>query len=278
MAFRDMLLQANTHPERTPDWALAAFARLTATLEASASLAVCTVRIPSVSNWLANKLLDMDGVIARENAKSRTNQQAILERFEALVPASQRGETHLIEWSGMAPPPALPVQARAHDLTVVPFYGHAETASIAESLVFESGRPVLLLPDVPEPVLTFDRLAIAWDGSRVAARALADALPLCRRAQSVAVVQVVGEKDLTGAAPVAAALRHLSRHGIDAAPVAIELEGANAAAALQAFCGRDGRDLLVMGAFGHSRAREFVLGGATNSIVAGPQLPILMSH
>jgi nucleotide-binding universal stress UspA family protein len=278
MTVRDVLLQANTHPDPTPNWVFERTAELAARLGAKTTLGICQVHIPPVSNWLANKLLDIDGVIAGENRRSTANKDALLECFETFVPASQRGDAFVIDCPGLVTPWQLAVRARAHDLAIVPFYGHAETVSVAEGLIFESGRPVLLLPELAGSDLKFDRIALAWDGSSVAARALADALPLCSQARSVAVVQITGEKDLSKAAPLAAVVRHLSLHGIAAEPAEVALEDGDAAATLQSFCHRDSRELLVMGAFGHSRAREFVMGGATRSVLADPKLPIFISH
>lgn len=275
---RDILLQANTHPERTPEWVFDRIAELGTRLGAKVSLGVCQVHIPPMSNWLANKLLNIDDVIAAENNKSSANANSLVESFTARVRAEQRGEIFVISCPGMVTHWELAVRARTHDLTVVPFYGHAETVSVAEGLVFETGRPVLLLPEVTRPELAFDRIAIAWDGSSVAARALSDAMPLARHASSVAIVQITGEKDLSRAAASAEVVRNLKLHGIDAEAVEVELEGRDAAATLQAYCKRDDRDLLVMGAFGQSRAREFVLGGMTRSILGGPKLPILISR
>ncbi|MGE0773753.1 MAG: universal stress protein [Sphingomonadaceae bacterium] len=278
MTVRDILLQANTHPEPTPNWAIGRAAELAARIGAKVSLGVCQVHIPPVSNWLANKLLNMDGIIAGENQKSAANGAALLESFTAMIPAERLGETFTIDCPGMVTHWQLAVRARTHDLTIVPFYGHAETVSVAEGLVFETGRPVILLPELVVPELKFDKIAIAWDGSSVASRALSAALPLAREASSVTLVQITGEKDLSKAAAPADAVRNLKLHGIDAKVVEVALEGRDAAAALQNYCEQDGRELLVMGAFGQSRAREFVLGGVTRSVLAGPKLPILLSH
>ena len=278
MTVRDILLQANTHPEPTPNWAIGRAAELAERLGAQVSLGVCQVHIPPVSNWLANKLLNMDGIIAGENQKSAANGAALIEAFTAMIPAERLGETFTIDCPGMVTHWQLAVRARTHDLTIVPFYGHGETVSVAEGLVFETGRPVLLLPELAVPDLKFDRIAIAWDGSSVAARALAAALPLACAASSVTLVQITGEKDLSKAAAPADAVRNLKRHGIDAEAVEVALAGRDAATALQGYCEQDGRELLVMGAFGQSRAREFVLGGVTRSVLAGPKLPILLSH
>lgn len=278
MSFRDILLQANTYPEPTPDWAIELIVELAGRLGAKASLGVCHVHIPPVSNWLANKLLHADDVIAGENRKSAAHQEAILAKFTALAAGELLGETFVVDCPGLVTAWRLAVRARSHDLSVVPFYGHPETTSVAEGLIFESGRPVLLLPKVDASRLSFDRIAVAWDGSSVAARALADAMPLCRQAGSVSIVQITGEKDLSNAAAPADIVRHLALHGVNAASVEVELEERDAAATLQSYCQKSGHDLLVMGAFGHSRAREFVLGGVTRSILGDAKLPILISR
>lgn len=278
MGVRDILLQANSYPRPTPDWAIERAAGLAAAFGARLSLALCQVHIPPASNWLADRLLDAGSLIAAENRKSDANVQALLSAFAEKVPADCRGESFRVHCSAMVTHWQLAIRARSRDLTVVPVYDHPDSVSVAEGLVFESGRPVLLLPESAGKDGAFDRIAVAWDGSGVAARALADALPFCRRAASVALVQVMGEKDLSDAAPLADMARNLRLHDIEAEPVEIELQGRDAAATLQGFCERDGRDLLVMGAFGHSRMREFVLGGVTRSVLHAPALPVLVSH
>lgn len=279
MTVRDILLQANSHPQATPDWALEQVAGLAARLGATASLGVCQVTIPQVSSWLANKMLKADSIIADENSRSAANGEALAARFRSSVAADRLGDVFVVDCPGMVTHWQLAIHARSYDLTIVPIYGHSEAISVAEGLVFESGRPVMVLPEPAAGAdLALNRIAVAWDGSSVAARALADAMPLLRQAKSVAIVQITGEKDLSKAAPAADVLRNLARHGIEAQAVEVELEDRDAAATLQSWCRREGVDLLVMGAFGHSRAREFVLGGVTRSILHGPLLPILLAH
>lgn len=273
---RDILLQANSHPEPTPDWALDRSAELAEHLGAQVGIGVCKVHISPLSNWLANSLLDVDGIIAGENKKSADNADALINSFASRVPAEHRGEAFTINCPGTVTHWNFAVQARTRDLSVVPVYGHRGSVALAEGLVFESGRPVLLLPQVP--AFKPERIAIAWDGSRVAARALADSLPLARLAKAVSIVRITGEKDLTQAAAPEDAILHLEHHGINAEAVDIPLDGRDAATSLQSYCERDGRDLLIMGAFGHSRVREFVLGGVTRSILDGPRLPVFISH
>lgn len=278
MQVRDILLQLNSYPEPTPLVAIEKAAALSERLGAKLSIGLCKVHIPKVSNWLANKLVRADEAIAAENHSSAENAQALLAQFASSVPAELRGEEIIIDCPGMITHWQLAVKARAYDLVVVPAYGHEETGAMTEGLAFETGRPVLLLPARDAGVPALANIVVGWDGSRVAARALADALPLCMQAQSVTVATVTGEKDLSRNLAAADVIRHLSLHGIAAQAVEVAAEGKDAGTALQAYCQQAGSDLLVMGAYGHSRAREFVLGGATRSVLSDPALPVLLSH
>ncbi|WP_447952799.1 universal stress protein [Sphingopyxis chilensis] len=275
---RDILLQVNSHPEPAPDWAIHQAARLAERLRASLSLGVCQVHIPQASNWLADTLLKIDRIIADENRKSAANADALAETFTAFIEPNLRGEIFVIDCPATITHWRFAVRARSYDLTIIPVYGHAQTAYFAEGVVFDTGRPMLLLPELQTPEPKFDRVAVAWDGSRLAARAVADAMPLLRPATSVMLVQVSGEKDLSRSAPASDALRNLKHHGVTAETTAVAIENDDAGTTLQSWCMRNGSDLLVMGAFGHSRAREFVLGGVTRSILENTKLPVLMSH
>lgn len=277
MAFRNILLQANSYPEPTPLAAIERSQRVAAILQAKLSMGVCKVHLPPVSNWLANKLIQADQMIAEENRKSAQNAKTLVDAFTSSVEEARRGEQIVLECPAMVTHWALATRARTYDLTIVPAYGHAQTPAMAEGLAFQSGRPVLLLPVDDAPV-AFDRVIVGWDGSRVAARALADALPICHLAKSVAVVTVTEEKDLSHNAPASDVLRYLDRHGISAELVAHPAGGHNAGTALQSYRASSGGDLIVMGAFGHSRAREFILGGATRAVLQGTDCPVLLSH
>lgn len=170
--------------------------------------------------------------------------------------------------------------ARLHDLIVagVDRTGLLSERGMAEHLVFESGRPVVIVPADYRGPVGFDRILVAWDNSRVAARALGDALPLLRRAGAVDVVSVGGEKDIAGSLPSGAVIEALARHGIAARFERIDPAGAGIGEALGRHATQRGADLMVMGAFGHSRLRQFVLGGATRSVLDEPRLPVLLSH
>lgn len=166
--------------------------------------------------------------------------------------------------------------ARLRGLAVVPFAGEDESrAELAQALIFDSGRPVLLLPQSQQG-FSLDRIVLAWDFGRAAARAAADAMPLMRRARQVRIVTVLADKRAPASASGPELVAHLARNGVHATlheaergrrPVGQVLEEE----ARQA-------DLLVMGAFGHSRLRDFFLGGATRHMLAAPVRPTLLSH
>lgn len=278
MPIRDILLQLNSYPERTPAWALQVARQLADGFGAQLSGALCQVHIPDVSNFLANRLVGMSDIIAGENAKSRTSAEGLLAEFGALARTAGGPTSALIDCGPVSAPRELAVRARAYDLTIVPVYGQPDLLPTAEGLIFDSGRPVLLLPEPDAAMHRLERIIVAWDGSRAAARALADALPLLAKARFVRLVTLVGDKPLEAGSALADARRHLLAHGIECETREADANGSDAGSALMA-CSREAEaDLLVMGAYGHSRARQFVLGGATRSVLADPQLPVLLSH
>ena len=277
MPIRDVLLQLSSYEVPTPRWAIEEARGFSERFDARLSAVLCHVHIPRVSNYLADKLVGANAAIASENAKSDRNARELLSAFESLVGSERRGNQILIECCSMVTPWEAAARARLYDLTIVPSYGNPQTQFVTEGLAFESGRPVLLFPERGGNQ-HFDRIAIGWDGSRTASRALADALPLCARARTVELVAVTGEKALDADTALADARRHLAAHGIEATSIEVAAEGLDAGTVLLGHCARSGADLLVMGAYGHSRVREFLLGGATRSVLANPTLPVLLSH
>jgi nucleotide-binding universal stress UspA family protein len=145
-------------------------------------------------------------------------------------------------------------------------------------LIFESGHPVLMIPRTMPKPFALRKVTVAWDFSRPAARAVADALPLLAMARLVHIVTVVNEKriDTTRSGPELA--KHLARHGVEVILETVEAAGRSIGETLESCAKSHESDLLVMGAYGHSRLREFVLGGATRSMMFQPPLPVLLSH
>ena len=148
---------------------------------------------------------------------------------------------------------------------------------MAEAVVFGSGRPVILVPPSVRPTRV-DHIAIAWDASRVAARALADALLLLPAGGRVSVLTVQDEKPLGGSNVAGSLATSLKERGFKTKVCNISIGAKTIAEALQDAAVAEGAQLLAMGGFGHSRMRDFVLGGATKGVLNNLKLPTLLSH
>ncbi|MBI3699744.1 MAG: universal stress protein [Afipia sp.] len=173
-------------------------------------------------------------------------------------------------------------EAKLHHITALPVLKDNDNHQhIAERLIFESGRPVLIFPDRPPIPISknFSRVAVAWDGSRQAARAVADAMPFLRRASHVRIFTVIGEKPMPGVSRGAEIAASLASEIVDATFEEVRKEDIDSIGNLfESFIADRDCDLLVMGAYGHTRLREFVLGGATQSILAAPPTWVMLSH
>jgi nucleotide-binding universal stress UspA family protein len=171
--------------------------------------------------------------------------------------------------------------ARRFDLAVV---GQADPnaagleGSIAEGALFESGRPVVVVPYIQKASLKLDRVMVCWDGSRAAARAVADAVALLERAGCVEVVIVANERGKQDEIEGVGIGEHLARHGLKVEITRIALGDIDVADVILSHAADAGSDLMVMGGYGHSRLREFVLGGVTRAILRSMTTPVLMSH
>ncbi|HYL90743.1 MAG TPA: universal stress protein [Burkholderiales bacterium] len=149
----------------------------------------------------------------------------------------------------------------------------------AEEVVLTAGRPVLLVPYVGHFSTIGARVLVAWNAGQDAARALSDALPLLQRARSVEVVAFDPEPSATGHGPRPGAgiALYLARHGVQAT-AAQQHASIDVGNQILSRAADSDADLIVMGAYGHSRARELVLGGATRTVLESMTVPVLMSH
>jgi len=282
MVYRDILLPLSSHPEPTPVTAVEQAIGFAEAFDACISALVSKIEIPGASSALANGLLDIPGMIAAERQKSVANAHDLISNFESM--ARKRGVIHqrIIESCTTSQLAAIVTEhARMHDITLIPIGEQASLQQyVAESVIFGSGRPAIVFPEVPKSSSSFslDIVGVAWDFSRPATRAVADALPILQRAKTVRVVTITHEKTIDTRRSGTELAKHLARHDVE---VVLEEEAAAGRAigqALEEYTAARGLDLLVMGAYGHSRMRDFILGGATKSIVARPPLPVLLSH
>jgi nucleotide-binding universal stress UspA family protein len=175
------------------------------------------------------------------------------------------------------------VHARYADLTVLTRPSAADgdlLEEVIEGVLFHSGRPVLVVPPDWKGGSIGGRVAIAWDASREATRAVADASALMDRAEAVAVLTVDAKPRLFGhgEAPGQNIAAHLTRCGMHVEVRNADSMGREVGATILAEAQAFNADLLVLGAYGHSRLRERVFGGATRDMLRQSAIPMLMAH
>ncbi len=221
---------------------------------------------------------DLIEIQREENTKAA---KAAVDRFEAVVKtAGVSAAARMLDASLAGAATTFGQIARRFDLSVVgqanPERGAAEELMI-EGALFESGRPVIVVPYIQKQGLELGRIILSWDGGRTAARAIADAMPLLARAKAVDLV-IVTERGKNEEITGANMSEHLARHGVAAAVKRIAKGEIAVQDAILDYVADSGGDLIVMGGYGHSRLREFILGGVTRSILKSMTVPVLMSH
>jgi nucleotide-binding universal stress UspA family protein len=154
-----------------------------------------------------------------------------------------------------------------------------EPEDLLESILFGSGRHLFLVPHENSARTAFDRVLVAWNGSREAARAMAEAMPYLQKAKEVAVLIV--DDSSVAVSPTRLgrdAVNHLKHHGVNASLIQTKPQDGDVGATLIAEAKRLKADLIVMGGYGHSRLREWLLGGATYRLLHEAPVPLLLAH
>jgi nucleotide-binding universal stress UspA family protein len=222
---------------------------------------------------------DLIEVQREENAKAA---EAAVASFQAAAGAAGvSAETRLLDASIAGAADLFGRIARRFDIAVVGQAQRDQGVSeelLIEGALFGSGRPVIVVPRTQTQAMALDQVMICWDGSRPAARAIGDAIPLLERAKSIEIVVVTGERDKSGEITGANMKRHLARHGINVEIKRIPAGQVDAQTAILAHAANSGAEFIVMGGYGHSRLREFILGGVTRGILRSMPVPVLMSH
>lgn len=273
-----VLLPMATYPDTTPTAGLLRAFDIAATLNATVTPLVHEVDIPDVRSLLGYAIIDVPEMIAIAEQRSRAHADELTEGVAAVARRFQM-DVATRRWRGTldAAPQYLARLARTFDHTfLVPAEGSWEQRDIVEGVLFGSGGPVWVFP-AGDATSHLESVAIAWDGGRAAARALHDALPVLGQTKHVTIICATDDK------PVDELLlpeveRHLRGRGLDVSTKPFSRGDRPIGKALQETALESGAGLLVMGAYGHNRFREFVLGGATRGVLSDRKLPILMSH
>jgi nucleotide-binding universal stress UspA family protein len=219
-------------------------------------------------------------VVATENLFVEELARAVVKRIqgeadhagvEVRVSSPQLKRSELVE--------AFTKEARLHDLCVLDCESQALDVDrdLIEAALLDSGRPVIVVP--PESrEFRARHIIVAWDGSSKAARALFDALPILRLAESVEVLQVDGEKDLSAAIPGSAVESRLLAHKVHSTAKRIVARDGDVAGAISRYANETGADLIVMGGFAHARMRQLIFGGVTHGLLRNCSVPLFLSH
>jgi nucleotide-binding universal stress UspA family protein len=274
-----ILAPLHTYPDGNSAAAAPHAAALARHLEAEVHALVLNATFPPMSSLTGTSLIDVGAMSREVTARCRARGDALVKALEeALHPLGRALRVTELDCV-MGSIGRAEVGAAHYCDLILAVLAEDDSAmqATAETLIFGSGRPTLVVPQGATPS-SFSHVAIAWDGSRVATRAVADAQEFLRRAARVTIVSVTGEKALPAGNPAARLAEHLARHGIAAAVSVVEGQGKPVGAALQGHARDIGADMLVMGAFGHSRLRDFVMGGATKGVLHDLKLPVLLSH
>ncbi len=221
------------------------------------------------------------------------NKEATREAAKAAIDVFERGtkgleisaQSRIVECSTMELAEKIAFEARHVDLTFLEQpspdrKNRGLVSSLLEGALFNTGRPVYIVPYIGRRDTPVRKAVIAWDGSYKSARAVNDAIPLLsdRGETVVLIIDPDKRKKSHGPKPGADIVAHLERHGIRASIVVKPSGGLDISTTILNFVSDAGADLLVMGAYGHSRLRERTLGGVTRTILDQMTVPVLMSN
>ena len=222
-------------------------------------------------------------MLAEMRAESEKAARATIDRFVAAAERRQLSTDHwLVTETEVRMPGAYARLARNADLSIVMQSDPdgVDNDALIEASLFDSGRPLVVLPYIQQGALELERVICCWDGSSAAARAINDALPMLVKASNVELLIVRNERGDSAQAEMHGIemAKHLARHDVKVEVEITPSGGIDVASLILSHAADGSASLIVMGGYGHSRLREFILGGATRGILSSMTVPVFMSH
>ena len=222
-------------------------------------------------------------ILAQMIAESEKAALAAIERFEDAARRSLVSAEHrLLKTIGASAPLILSTLARRFDLSVFMQSepNGAENDDMIETSLFQSGRPLIVVPHIQKNGLKLDHLVCCWDGSCAAARAINDALPLLVKATAVDLLIVLNEKTNSNTNVIRGAemAKHLARHDVKVQIETVPAADIDVTNAILSYVADNSATLIVMGGYGHAKLREVILGGVTRDMLKSMTVPVFMSH
>ncbi len=222
-------------------------------------------------------------ILAQLMAEGEKAALAAIERFDAAARRSMISAEHrLLKAIGASAPVVLSRLARRFDVSVFMQSepNGVDNDDMIEASLFDSGRPLIVVPYIQKEGLKLDHVVCCWDGSRAAARGVNDGLPLLVKATTVDLLIVVNEKTNTAPNEIRGAdmAKHLARHDVKVQIVTISAADFDVTKAILSYVADISGTLIVMGGYGHPKLREVILGGVTRDMLKSMTAPVFMAH
>jgi len=222
-------------------------------------------------------------IVCQMMAENEKAALAAIERFDAAARRSLISAEHrVLKPVGASAPAVLSTPARRFDLGVLMQSepNRVDNDDIIETTLFESGRPLIVVPYMQNDGLKLDHVVCCWDGSRAATRAINDGLPLLVKATTVDLLIVLNEKTNTAPNEIRGVemAKHLARHDVKVQIVRVPAADIDVTNAILSYVADVSGTLIVMGGYGHAKLREMILGGVARGMLRSMTVPVSMSH
>ncbi|MBL8550936.1 MAG: universal stress protein [Hyphomonadaceae bacterium] len=276
--YRIMHLTLRPHPAPTSNSAMDYACRAALFFDSKLNVTSPRLKVRTPTHVIAGGIL---AGLAREFEQSAAEKSLALERYVETKAKEIGIDVNIVQLPETWPSSAedMTWRGRTSDLCLLglPQAGIEDRLDVEEWL-FGLGRPCLLYPEASNDPFKLDSVVISWDFSKSAARAVGDALPILKAAQKVHVMTVQGEKKIPVEDIKSPILDLLAAHGVKADYSVTQLGAQSIGRTILDEAHNRRADMLVMGAYGHSRLKEFVLGGATKEMLNSARMPLFMSH